>query len=280
LDGCIGRGGVTEVWVGHHARHPQALMVKVWNDRRAHTDDDTLIATLQQGVGVSDAGLLEVLDVGRVRDLNTDHDEWFGDEPYVLMERALGGSIRGLGGSLSLSVIGRLADTLLSALGALHTRGMVHGHLKPTNVLLMDTTARDSLRRSHWPTGRVKLADAGQPNLLVEGDVRASISSAWQQDAAAYLAPEQLEHAPRWWTPTTDLFSLGSLIYSMIEGQPPFTVGNVGQTIQALLTCDVDEPEHQVMTDDMFEWLMRLLASDPSERPSSAFDARKYLRVV
>jgi serine/threonine-protein kinase len=99
------------------------------------------------------------------------------------------------------------ARSLLEALAHVHARGIAHGDLKPSNLLL---------RRP----GVVVIADFGIAQLI--GGASADVSAASVGDAPGgtplYLAPEQFAGAPA--SPATDLYAAGAIIWEMMMGRP------------------------------------------------------------
>ncbi|MBX3472751.1 MAG: serine/threonine-protein kinase PknK, partial [Planctomycetes bacterium] len=95
---------------------------------------------------------------------------------------------------------------LARALGAIHARGLVHGDLKPGNVIVVPGAA------DAWP---VRLIDLG-PGETVE-----------------YLAPERLRGAPP--DRRADLFALGATLYRVLSGELPFPGRTASEVARALL---------------------------------------------
>jgi serine/threonine protein kinase len=111
-------------------------------------------------------------------------------------------------GVLRVDVALRYAIQIAEGLVAAHDVGLVHGALRPSKVLLA-------------PDGRVVLVDFGIPG---------------QEDSAAYLSPEQVEHGIV--DGRSDVWALGCVLYEMSVGEPPF--GRGGQS--TLLGIVHDEP--------------------------------------
>ncbi len=100
-----------------------------------------------------------------------------------------------------------------------HQRGMVHGQLKPTNILL----DKHSISRNSM--GEPVVTDFGMLKLL---GVAAGNTSGWQIDTLLYTSPEQIMGAPA--NERSDLYSLGIMLYEICTGTPPF-LGNNPATI-------------------------------------------------
>ncbi len=99
------------------------------------------------------------------------------------------------------------ARSLLEALAHVHARGIAHGDLKPSNLLL---------RRP----GDVVIADFGIAQLIggTSGDVGGEPTGDAPGGTPLYLAPEQFAGAPA--SPATDLFAAGAIIWEMMMGRP------------------------------------------------------------
>jgi tetratricopeptide (TPR) repeat protein len=138
---------------------------------------------------------------------------------------------------------------MLQALAYLHRRGILHRDLKPDNVLVHND--------------QVKLLDFGLSLLHEQGD-------ATLQGTVAYLAPELLQGAPP--APTTDLFACGLIAYELLAGQHPFNTSNPNRLLLDLLYAPI-AVETLPAPQPIQQWIGRMLARDPQQRPSSAQEA-------
>ena len=177
--------------------------------------------------------------------------------PYLVMEFVAGGSVqdRLAGGPLPVAEAVRIGREAAAGLAAAHARGLVHRDVKPGNILL----AAD--------TGRVKLTDFGlaraadDPRLTRDGIVAGTPD---------YMSPEQARSEPL--GPRSDLFSLGSVLYALLTGKPPFRTDSAIATLQKV--CEADPVPVRRVNPAVPAWLAalvhRLLARDPARRPESA----------
>ncbi|XP_076871463.1 ribosomal protein S6 kinase beta-2-like isoform X1 [Brachyhypopomus gauderio] len=134
------------------------------------------------------------------------------------------------------------------ALGHLHSNGIIYRDLKPENIML-----------SH--EGHIKLTDFGLcKESIHDGTVTHTFCGTIE-----YMAPEILmrsghNRAVDWW-------SLGSLMYDMMTGSPPFTAENRKKTIDKILKCKLSLPPY--LTPDARDMIKKLLKKNPSQRLGS-----------
>ncbi len=180
-----------------------------------------------------------------VHDVVTD-----GGLPWIVMELVRGESLHALlkRGALPPEETARIGLAVLGALAAAHAKGIVHRDVKPANVLL-------------GPHGRVVLTDfgiarvQGEEPLTVSGEFVGSLES---------IAPERMQGVPA--GPESDLWSLGVLLYAAVEGWSPFRRTTLESTLAAILQAEAPEP---VQAGPLGELIVRLLAKEPSHRPSA-----------
>jgi len=146
-----------------------------------------------------------------------------------------------------------LASQMGAALEAAHGAGMIHRDIKPANILL------DSESERMWLTD-FGIARTGEDPGLTYGD---SVPG-----TPRYMSPEQA--AGRQVDSRTDLFSLGSVMYHVATGKPPFE----GSNSTAILHKVSEERPRRVtrLNPDLPAWLAELidglLSKEPAERPA------------
>ncbi|WP_285646900.1 serine/threonine-protein kinase [Lentzea sp. NBRC 102530] len=153
----------------------------------------------------------------------------------------------------------RIGSLAAGALAAAHAAGIVHRDIKPGNVLI----GRD---------GTVKITDFGISRAL--GDV-AVTKTGMLAGTPAYLAPELARGAEP--APPSDVFSLGATIYAMTEGEPPF--GKSTNDLGLLYKVARGETRPPIRSGPLTGLLVRLLANEPSQRPTAA-QAAEELKAI
>ncbi len=144
----------------------------------------------------------------------------------------------------------------LAALAALHRHGIVHGDLKPSNIMLKRT-------------GNAKIVDLGSAFELTDAPARRSCTP-------SYAAPEVLDGEAC--TPRSDLASLGYVLIEMLSGSPPFAgLSSYQELLEAkrFLAQRLPHilPDEVVCNELLMSFCRKLVAPDPSRRFPSAEEA-------
>src|SRR3954469_5575508 len=184
--------------------------------------------------------------------------------PFIVSRYMPGGDVAGLlaagGGRLEVERAVEIAADVTRALEHAHARGIVHRDLKPANVWIDDD-------------GRARLGDFG----LATTEARSRVSGGTLVGTVAYLPPEQaLGEAS---SPSSDLYSLGALLYEMLTGQPPFPGDDAVSIISQHLHTDPVPPSrhNSEVPEALDRAVLRLLAKRPEDRPANAKDARELI---
>ncbi|MFJ2259126.1 protein kinase [Streptomyces sp. NPDC087844] len=191
-----------------------------------------------------------------VHDVVTD-----GDRPWIVMELVRGRSLAEListQGALTPQETARIGVEVLSALRAAHAADVLHRDVKPANVLLADDD-------------RVILTDFGIA--MVVGDTALTMTGE-VVGSPEYLAPEQA--LGRALGPATDLWSLGVLLHTAVQGRSPFRQTSALGTLRAVVD---DEPPSPHRAGPLTSVIDGLLRKDPAERASAEQTARD-LRLI
>jgi WD40 repeat protein len=184
--------------------------------------------------------------------------------PYLVMEYVAGPSLQqrlDRTGPLELHEVLRIGMQTAAGLAAAHKQGLVHRDVKPANILLENGVER------------VKLTDFGL--------ARAADASLSQSGVVAgtpeYMAPEQARGEAL--DPRADLFSLGSVLYALCTGRPPFQADGVMGVLRRIAE-DPPRPIREI-NPRVPTWLVavveRLHAKDPADRYQSAAEVAELL---
>ena len=152
---------------------------------------------------------------------------------------------------------------ICAALKHAHDHGIIHRDLKPANLLLDES-------------GRVKLLDFGIAKLFGSTD----LTTETVLGTADFMAPEQAEG--RTAGPKTDLYSLGSVLYTLLAGKPPFQGKTVAEVVHKLrfdepVPVGRLNPETPIALEHLIE---KLLEKNPENRIPTAMAVSHQLRQV
>src|SRR5262249_52907520 len=139
-------------------------------------------------------------------------------------------------GPLPLKEILRIGMQIAEGLAAAHKQGLVHRDIKPANVLLENGIEQ------------VKITDFGLARAVDDASVTQSGVVAGRQ---MYMSPEQAEGATI--DHRSDLFSLGTVLYSMCTGKPPFRASGTMAVLRRVID-DTPRPIRESNT-EIPEWL-------------------------
>ncbi|MFJ8136745.1 protein kinase [Streptomyces sp. NPDC096013] len=183
----------------------------------------------------------------------TIHDVVIEDElPWIVMELVRGESLHALlaRGPVAPAEAARIGRAVLGALCAAHSVGIVHRDVKPANVLL-------------GPHDRVVLTDFGIAHIQGEESLTASGEFVGSLE---FIAPERMSGTVAGAGPASDLWSLGVLLYAVVEGASPFRRTTVESTLGAILAADPPEPTR---AGPLGPLILRMLAREPEARPAA-----------
>ena len=265
LEHILARGGMSTVWRATHAEQQVPVAVKVLTAKyvqqgrfhRAFKEELRATAVLNH------TNIVTLLDYGRVDRVASEasRGQLPEDAPYLVLELAAGGSLdeRARQPS-SWRELHAILSSLLSALAHAHARGVIHGDVKPSNVLYRHDPAVD-------PT--VVLTDFGLARALNRSRVQHGLSG-----TPRYMAPEQFRLDGFSLGPWTDLYSLGCAAYRWLTGSPPFDELGTEALARAHRR---DQPPHPMprfpVPNGLYEWLLGLLEKHPGLRFQRAADA-------
>ncbi len=156
-----------------------------------------------------------------------------------------------------------------------HEHGVLHRDLKPSNVLV------DS-------EGKPRVTDFGLAKRLTDASGEAQDTeftmSGQVLGSPNFMPPEQAAGRHRELTPTSDVYSLGALLYHMLTGRPPFLADNIPATLR--LVCETEPVSPRLLAPalprDLETICLKCLQKNPAHRYASAQDLAdelaRYLR--
>lgn len=140
---------------------------------------------------------------------------------------------------------------MVKSLDYLHCNKVVHGDLKPENVLMA-------------ANGDVKLSDFGCSKVFATGNEYLERCNG----TPAFLAPEMMKPNTRYRGRPTDVYALGACLYTLIFGKIPFSAPNLYKLFQVVQNEPVKYPEGVPISLSLKDLLQQLLTKNPRERIS------------
>ncbi len=179
--------------------------------------------------------------------------------PYLVMEFIAGETVQqrlDRTGPLDASEVARIGRHIAEGLAAAHAMGLIHRDVKPANILLESGA------------DRVKITDFG---LARTADDASLTQSGVIAGTPMYMAPEQARGEVI--DQRADLFSLGSVLYVMCSGRPPFRAST---TMAVLKRVAEDEPRPiREIIPEAPEWLCAIIAKLHAKKPEDRFASAK-----
>jgi len=185
-------------------------------------------------------------------------------ELFLTMEYVSGPTLRELlrSGALPLETTLDYGRQIAAGLEAAHGRGIVHRDLTPSNIR---TT----------PDGWLKLLDFGLASPVV-ASMGASPPRGSIEGTPGYLSPEQSIGAPA--RLASDLWALGCILFECLTGRPAFTGRSLEEVLAVTRSAAPDWDLLPMTTPPRLRELLRAcLEKEPTDRPTSATDARRIL---
>jgi serine/threonine-protein kinase len=180
-------------------------------------------------------------------------------QDYFAMEYIEGESLaqRLARGPVEIDAAVRLVAAVARAVDHLHQQGLIHRDLKPSNILLDDQ-------------GQPYVTDFGLAKVCLPGsEITATGVIA---GTPSYMAPEQATGVGSRVSPSVDVYSLGSILYELLTGRPPFREDNPLDTLMDVLSRDPTLPRqlNAKVPRELELICLKCLAKSPEDRYSSA----------
>ena len=251
----LGEGGMAFVYKARDKQLQRDVAIKTLKPNYVNQEKfvDRFRREAQTAANLNHPNIVQIFDWG------------IEDEPYFVMEYIEGNTLTSIisgNRTVGLNDILYIGSQVANGLKEAHKHGLVHRDIKPGNIMIT-------------PDGKVKVTDFGIVSLQnEESDIT---KTGAVLGTASYISPEQAQGKPVSFE--SDLYSLGTVLYELIAGKPPFTGDSPIATATKHLT---DKPEklsnfRKDIPKPLENAILKLLEKRPSDRFKSAEDLRALL---
>jgi serine/threonine-protein kinase len=246
--GELGRGGMGVVYKARQLSLNRLVALKMIL-AGVHAGPEALARFLREAETIA---LLQHPHIVQVHDYGT-HEGM----PYFSLEYLDGGSLQGQldGEPQPPRQAAQTVEVLARAIEAAHALGIIHRDLKPANVL---RAADGSLKITDF--GLAKQSGSG---ITVSGEMLGTPS---------YMAPEQAQGRAHAVGPAADIYALGTILYELVTGRPPFKGASAWDTVQQVLEKDPIAPTQlrPRLPRDLETICLKCMQKEPARRYTTA----------
>src|SRR5207253_686938 len=242
----IGRGGMGIVFKAFDQQLQRVVAIKVMSPQLA-ASASARKRFVREARAAASIRNEHVIDIHAVEDAPSGRaGETKGSNPlpYFVMEYISGVSLQerlNRTGPLELEEVLRIGLQKARGLAAAHAQGVIHRDIKPANILLENGVER------------VKITDFGLARAAADASLTQSGTVA---GTPMYMSPEQAEGLPI--DHRSDLFSLGTVLYAMGSGHPPFRASGTHAVLKRVI--DASPRPIREINSEVPDWLCAIIA--------------------
>lgn len=269
LDSTVGAGAFSTVWKAHDLSLDLPVVVKVL----AQDASEAAVERFRREILFS----RRVAHPGFSRIFELHEDETFdGPLRYLTMELVDGRTLGDLmnEGPMAPQRALTIARDLCDIAAAAHDQGVVHGDLKPSNVMLRATARKNVTDRWTEPKDELVVLDFGAATAADMRDTGVRVGS------VRYMAPELFEmSSTQLPSPQTDVWAIGVVVYGCLTGRYPFD-GPTDRDVAEAARRNTPVPPSQQrkgIPDVVDDAVLKALQRDRSERYP---DCRAFRRAL
>jgi WD40 repeat protein len=275
----LGRGGMGTVYLARHLALERLVALKMLSAAPATPEQlDRFRVEALALARLQHPNVVPIYDVGE-----------FEHHPYFTMEYVAGPSLADLLDERPQDVAAssQLVEVLARAVHAVHAHGIIHRDIKPANILFQTTehTEHTEQRQRERPPLSVCSVVFSVPKLTDFGLAKDQTAARRLTQAGvimgtpSYMAPEQVKNRPGSVGPAADTYALGSVLYELLTGRPPFDAASPIEIIGQLINQDPLSPARlrPRLPADVVTICLKCLEKSPRRRYASAWELAEDL---
>jgi eukaryotic-like serine/threonine-protein kinase len=261
IDGVLGSGGVGRVYLARDTARHRTVAIKLVDPRRQRPQE--LVREARLAASLDHSSICAIYGV-----------DYLGEEPFLVMEHVKGiplSKVIRSRRSVSVTTALDFARQIALAVAHAHDRGVVHGDLKSSNVMI-------------GPDGHVTILDFGlavRCETVAGGDeidsTQLSQTSGGAAGTVPYMAPEIIRGQPP--SVQSDVWALGVLLFEMVVGRRPFG-GSTPYEMASNILINQRTRMESLVQGPIRDIVDRCLSIDPAGRYGSARELVAALRLV
>jgi eukaryotic-like serine/threonine-protein kinase len=250
----IGVGGMGEVYLAQDQKLDRLVAIKILN-KKLNRDEATLHRFVREAKAASALNHPNILVIHEIGESEAAH--------YIVSEFIEGRTLREVltQSQMSLVEVLDVAIQIAGALAAAHGAHLVHRDIKPENVMVR-------------PDGYVKVLDFGLAKLveqenksffgLEDATTRNQTAKGLILGTVSYMSPEQAKGEEV--DERTDIFSLGVVIFEMIEGRTPFAGDSMSETFANLINAEPQALSGLAVPEELKRIIAKTLCKNKDQR--------------
>jgi serine/threonine protein kinase/sugar lactone lactonase YvrE len=246
LEEMLGRGGMGEVWSARDLELERPVALKFLRARTASNSDAArIVREAQAASALNHPNIVTIYGVVRSEGIAA-----------IVMELVKGSSLAALRGApVAVDKVLAIGSQIAQALKAAHERGIVHGDIKPENIV-----------QRH--DGYIKVLDFGLARRVIAEGMPAVERPGF--GTMRYMSPEQARGESL--TASSDIFSFGLVLYELTAGRHPFADQSPAEAMHANLDRTPPAPSSVTprIPSALNSLILAMLAKNAMQRPSAA----------
>jgi hypothetical protein len=247
------RSGMGEVYRARDEQLHRDVVIKFLPERLVGQPSavSRFVREAQAASALNHPNIITILDAGAAN-----------GRRFIIMELVRGKTLRGMiGQPMSLEALLPLMTQIARALAAAHAVGIIHRDIKPENIMIRDD-------------GYVKVLDFGlacwENQNSDDSTKETRTLSGSLLGTLRYMSPEQATGERP--LASTDIFSLGIVMYELVTGRHPFESSTELEALQAICARPILSPRHWIpgIPSTIENLILRMLDRTPRLRPAAA----------